>query len=133
MKSGTFELLHLRDGVVQSNEYGGGFKETQLSEHLLTQIGGICASGSPPQAMALYGSCEADFQVEALEQYDLEIIYPSHAATSGGLPETDPDTAVPAVGAAMACLGKMLVETNLLPPRNGRWLNCPGFPLAPFC
>ncbi len=118
LEARSVELLHLRDGVVQSYEYGRDLGKAELSKHILTQVERICASYPHPKAMAIYGSHESDFQVGALQGYELEIIYPSRLALTGGLPETDGDRAVPAVGAALMCLGKVLLGSNLLQPEE---------------
>jgi Tfp pilus assembly protein PilN len=116
LEAGSFELLHLQDSVVQSYEYGWDLESSPLSEHLLDGLAALCAVEPRPRALAVYGSPESDFQVGALKQYDLEIIYPSHLDLPGGEAAVDPDTAIPALGVALVCLGKGLLGINLLPP-----------------
>ena len=116
LEAGSFELLHLRDSVVRSYDYERDLKKRAFTEHILSRVEAICAASPRPQSLAIYGSQESNFKVGGLQPYNLEIIYPSHLALAGGFPEIDPDTAVPAVGAALVCLGKALLGINLLPP-----------------
>jgi Tfp pilus assembly protein PilN len=118
LASESFELLHLQDGVVQGYYRGHDLKKSELSRAILTHIDQVCATGSKPKILGLYGSHIADFNPGLLQQYEMEIIYPNHFPVAGLSPEANFDTALPSVGAALACLGKVFQGINLLPPRE---------------
>lgn len=116
LASGSYELLHLQEGVVQGYYRGRDLKKSNLSMAILTHIDQICATGPKPKILGLYGSHIADFNPGLLQQHDLEIIHPNHFLIAGLSPETNFDTALPSIGAALACLGKVFQGINLLPP-----------------
>jgi Tfp pilus assembly protein PilN len=116
LSTGAFELLHLRDGVVQSYYSGRRLQKMELSRTILTHIDHLYETGATPQTLCLYGSRRSDFNVGALQQYALEIISPGELGVPGFFPETSPEAAWPALGAALTCLGNVLLGINLLPP-----------------
>jgi general secretion pathway protein L len=116
LAAGSYELLHLRDGVAQGYFRGGDLKKSELSKAILAHIDQICADGPKPKVLGLYGSHVADFKLGALQQHDLEIIQPNHFPLAGLSPETTFDAALPSIGAALTCLGKVVLGINLLPP-----------------
>jgi Tfp pilus assembly protein PilN len=116
LSDGALELLNLQNGVVHSYYSGRNLGKTELSRTILTHIGHISDAGATPQTLCLYGSHKSDFNVGVLQQHNLEIISPNHLVITGFLPETSPDAALPSVGAALTCLGNVLLGINLLPP-----------------
>ena len=116
LASGSYELLHLRDGVLQGYHRGGDLKQAELAKAILAHIEQIYARGPRPKLLGFYGSHIADFNLSLLQHLDLEIIQPSHLTIAGLLPDTDFDAALPSLGAALACLGKVVLGINLLPP-----------------
>lgn len=116
LASGSYDLLHLQDGVVQGYYRGPDLKKSELSKGIVAHVNKICATGPKPKIMGLYGSHSADFNPGLLQQLDLEIIHPNHFLIAGLSPEPNFDTALPAIGAALSCLGKVFQGINLLPP-----------------
>jgi hypothetical protein len=116
LASESYELLYLQDGVLQGYYRGSDLKQAELSKAILAHIEQIYARGPRPKLLGLYGSHSADFNLSLLQPLDLEIIRPSHLTIAGLLPDTDFDAALPSLGAALACLGKVVLGINLLPP-----------------
>jgi general secretion pathway protein L len=118
LEAGAFALTHFQGGVVQSFTQRRGLQGQAFSRELVAAIDDMVDGSAAPQVLCLYGADGGDFQVGALQQYDLDIIYPGHLGSDHPLPDTDQDEVLPAVGAALACLTKPPLNLNLLPPEE---------------
>jgi len=114
LATGSYDLLHFQDGVVKGYHRGHNLKKSELSRAISNHLDQICAAGPKPTLLGLYGSHSAAFN--PVQQHDLEVIRPHHFPLAGLPPETNLDTVLPSIGAALSCLGKVVQDFNLLPP-----------------
>ncbi len=116
LEIGAFELTHIYRGVVRSFTHRQRLQRKEFTRELVGAIDQALETGeSTPRFLCVYGDGGADFQVGALQKYEFDIAYPSQLVPESSLPEADQDEALPAVGAALSCLGKLPLEMNLLP------------------
>jgi general secretion pathway protein L len=111
----AFELTHIRSAVLQSFLQKRDLREPAFTKDLKAAIDGALASTPAPEVLCIYGIGGPDFNAGVLQQYDLDIMYPGHLALENPLPEMDREKALPAVGTALSCLGKLPMDINLLP------------------
>ena len=116
LSPGAFELAYIRGQAIRSYRQGRSLSGADLNRVLADEIGRLTGAGREVKGLGLYGQGRPDFKVSALgETHNLDPVYPSHLAIQNLPPETELDGALPAVGAALRSLGKVSLNTNLLP------------------
>jgi Tfp pilus assembly protein PilN len=119
---GAFQLTQVQGHLVKGITHQSGLPPRKFAKHLQAEMQRLMAEESPPQALALYGEGNRDFDAAALgREQGLELIYPTLFPLKGLPPETELPDALPALGAALRSLGKVLLGANLLPaPEQAR-------------
>ncbi len=114
LETGAFELTHIHQGVVRSFTHRHRLQGKEFTRELVGAIDQALENDKSTQFLCVYGD-GGDFQVGALQKHEFDIVYPSQLVPESPLPEEARDEALPAVGAALSCLGKLPLEMNLLP------------------
>ncbi|MFA5110738.1 MAG: PilN domain-containing protein [Desulfobaccales bacterium] len=118
LETGSFELTHIHQGSMWSFNHRQRLKGKELTRELVAAIDQAMEGGKAPQGLCVYGDGGADFKVGALQKYEFDITYPTNFVLEKPLPEADREEGLPAVGAALSCLGKLPLEMNLLLPEE---------------
>ncbi len=118
LNADAFELTHIYRGVLKSFSQARGLENQAFLQKLVASIDNLVAGGATPQVLSIYGAGSGDLQMGALQQDNLDIIYPGDVGLDHALPEADQDEALPAVGAGLSCLTKPPLSINLLPPEE---------------
>lgn len=127
LEPGAYDVTLIQDQAIRAFIQERHIPLKDFPQAVMAQLERLHQQGQLPQALCLYGSGGAGFDVRTLTPYDLKVIYPSHFPVKGLPPETDQPGALPAMGAALRSLGKVPLSFNLLPPGERAAVRISGF------
>jgi len=116
---GNLEVAAVRERTIDVHSQTAASGLQELPRLLTGELARLREQGVEPEALCLYGPRQGSRESAALaEAAGLPTFTPARLHLEGWPAEADPETALPALGAALRGVGRVPLPANLLPPES---------------